>query len=225
MIDRSLRRDSGIGAADLFGDIGHEVRVSLDMQLVNERLVPGGARRAIIAPGERRVDHGSERGKGGVVARIECQVVRAGANLVAEQRVVPDEVAADPLGVRVEHHLVWVEAMPVGGLMRTMNAIAVQLAGQDVGEVAMPVLVAVVGLLNALSLFGRLGRVEEAKLHLARVLGKQRKVHPGPVPGRTQGVRPSRPDTHGRYLGGWLFARSAWARDSNAMSRYRKPAA
>jgi hypothetical protein len=50
------------------------------------------------------------------------------ADLIAKERIVPPEIAADRFGVRIEQDLVRVEAMAVRRVIRPMNAVAIQLA-------------------------------------------------------------------------------------------------
>ena len=83
--------------------------------------------------------------------RSACAV----AELVAEQLVGPLHVAADQLGIRVEHDLVGVEPVPLGRLERPVDAVAVELAGQHVGQVGVPDLVGVLLQRDAVRLLGR----------------------------------------------------------------------
>ena len=143
VLDRRLGGEPGVAAAQVFGHVRVQLREALDVQLVDQRLVPGRARRPVVAPGEGRVDHRRQRGIRRAVAVVEGQVGLRVAELVAEQLVGPAHVAADRLGVRVEHDLVGIEAVPAGGLVRPVDAVAVELAGQDVGQVGVPDLVGV----------------------------------------------------------------------------------
>ena len=54
VLDGGLRSQAGVGAAQLFGHAGHSLGEALDVQLVDQRLVPGRVRRPIVAPGEGR---------------------------------------------------------------------------------------------------------------------------------------------------------------------------
>jgi hypothetical protein len=63
---------------------------------------------------------------------------------VAEKLVGPLDFAADQLRIRVPHHFVGIEAVPLGGLERAVHAVAVELAGEHVGQVGVPDLVGVV---------------------------------------------------------------------------------
>jgi hypothetical protein len=63
--------EAGVGAAEFLGHAGHPLGETLDVQLVNEGLVPGGARRVVVSPRERRVEHHAERGERGAIAVVE----------------------------------------------------------------------------------------------------------------------------------------------------------
>ena len=56
------------------GMLGMALRKPADVHLVDDRVVPRRARRPIVAPGERRIDDGGQRGEGGVVAVVARQV-------------------------------------------------------------------------------------------------------------------------------------------------------
>src|SRR5262249_35859425 len=82
VLDGGLRTQAGEGAAQLFRDAGVTLREALDVELMNQRLVPGGARRAVVPPGERRVDHRGQGRPRGAVAPVLGQVRRRVAELV-----------------------------------------------------------------------------------------------------------------------------------------------
>ena len=89
VLDGRLRGQPGVAAAQVLGHVRVELGEALDVQLVDHRLVPGGARRPVVAPGEGRVDHRRQRGEGGAVAVVEREVGLRVAELVAEQLVGP----------------------------------------------------------------------------------------------------------------------------------------
>lgn len=66
-------------------------------------------------------------------------------------------------------------------VVRAVDAVAVELPGSDVREVAVPDLVCVLGQQNAVKLLPPLG-VEKRQLNLLRVLGEECEVHSAPVP-------------------------------------------
>ena len=111
----------------------------------------GGARRAIVSPGESRIDHAAARHERRAVALVEGQIV-AGLQLVAEHGRIPVEIADDGLGVRIEQELVRIETVAVGGLIRPVDTIAVDGTGARIGQKAMPDLVGEFGQLDALDL-------------------------------------------------------------------------
>jgi hypothetical protein len=71
--------------------------------------------------------------------------------------------------------------MAVFGLVGTVNAIAVKLSGRNVVQIAVPDIFAALRQFDALELAAAL-RVEQAKLHLLRVGGEQRKISTSTVP-------------------------------------------
>jgi len=82
-MDRRLRRQAEIGAAQQLGDLVMERREPFHVQFVDECLVPRRTQRTILPPGERAVDDRRKRRVCRAVARIERRVVVACAK--AEQ--------------------------------------------------------------------------------------------------------------------------------------------
>jgi hypothetical protein len=91
------------------------------------------------------------------------------------------------LGVRIEQKLVPVEAVARIRRVRPVHAVGVDRARAEVAEVTVPDLVGVLEELDPLELPLALV-VEEAELDAGRVGGKEREVHPEPVPGGAKGV-------------------------------------
>ncbi len=106
-------------------------REAADVHLVQDRLVPGARVRA-PSPREGRVDHAALRHEWGAVANVERHVGGHVPDPVAEERVVPPERAGECLRVWVEQQLVVVEAMPLLGSVRAVDAVPVELAGAHV---------------------------------------------------------------------------------------------
>ena len=128
VLDGRLGGQPGVAAAQLLGHLRVVLGEALDVQLVDDRLVPGGPRRPVVAPGEGRIDDRRQRGIRGTVAVVEGEVGLRVVELVAEQLVGPAHVAADQLGVRVEHDLVGVEPVPLGRIERPVKPVAIKLA-------------------------------------------------------------------------------------------------
>src|SRR5262249_199026 len=137
-----------------------------------------------------------ERRERGTIAIVAAQVVLA--DLVTEQGVVPCDVAADQLRVRVEEQLVRVEPVPFRRVERAVDAIPVQLPGENVRHVAIPDLVGALLQFDPCGCLRRGWRVEQAKLDFSGRLGEQGEINAGPVPGGPERVRAARPDAHGR---------------------------
>ena len=182
--------DAGVRPADLLGYVGMGHRQTLDVRLVDHRLVVLVLGVPVAAPVEERGhDHRQH-----VVAQAVLVVEGlALVELVGEQRLVAVHLPVDGLGVGVEQQLRRVAAVPLLGCVRSVHAVAVALARLDARKVRVvhegvgldhldPGLRAVVG--------------DQAQLDLVRHLREEREVDPGPVVRRAQGVRTSWPDLH-----------------------------
>ena len=154
--------------------------------LVDHRGVPGHAHRLLLGPGEGGVDDLGLGHVGRAVALVEGQVAVLVADGVAEQRLGPAQPAHQLAGIGVDQQLVGVEAVAGVGLVGAVHAVAVDLPGVGVGQVAVPDLVGVFGQFDTLQFTLALG-VEQAELHLGGMGGKQREVDPQAVPGGAQG--------------------------------------
>ncbi|MCY1183857.1 hypothetical protein D9M73_245080 [compost metagenome] len=88
------------------------------------------------APGEGRVDDLALGHEGGAVAFVEAEVGILRADHVAEQRLRPAQPAHQLLGVGVDQQLVGVETVAVLRLVGAVNAVAVDLSGVGIGQVA-----------------------------------------------------------------------------------------
>ena len=98
------------------------------------------------------------------------------------------------LSVRVEQQLGRVEAMPVRRRPRARDAVAVVLAGSDVGQVGVPDIVRALRQTDApLASVA----VEQDQLDARGVLAEEGEVGALPVPGRPQRIRRAAPDAHG----------------------------
>ena len=189
------------GSADAFGDARMNDGEATNVALVDHRPVPGGLRRAILAPGERGVDHHALRHRPGAVPRVDQQVLLGVPDRVPVQGVAPSDGPADGLGVRVDQELVRVEPVALLRLVRSVDPVAVQLPGAGVGKVTMPDQVRPLPDGDPLRLDRIVVVIEQAQLDPSGVLGEQGEVHPLAVPGRPLRIWHSRPDPHhGRPL-------------------------
>ena len=147
--------------------------------------------------------HRRQRRVGGVVAIVERQVVVRIADLVAEHRVGPANRRADRLRVRIEDDLVRVESVAVLRLVRTVDAVTVELVRPDVRQVAVPDLSGLLGQRNAdafpSSASGESNRHSSTAVACAE---NSAKLTPDAGPGRPEGIRIARPDAHATSLQG-----------------------
>ena len=166
IFDHRAAGESGVGAAELFGHVGMALGEALDVELVDDGVLPRRARRPVVAPAKGAVDD------------LGAPEARA-------------DLADDQFCVRVEEELRAVEAM--AALLRAVDAVAVEQARTRVRQVAVPDEVGALAELDALEL-APAARVEEAELDARCVLGKEREVDPGAVPGRAERMRAAAPD-------------------------------
>src|SRR3569833_1194503 len=110
--------------------------------------------------------------------------------LIAEQLRAPTQFSDQLLGIGVEQQLVRIEAVAGVRLVGTVNAVAIDCARPHVGQITVPDLVGIFGQLDPFDL-GLAGIVEQAKLDLGRIRGKQRKIDTKPVPGSAKRKRPA----------------------------------
>src|SRR5206468_4275992 len=126
---------------------------------------------------------------------IEGKILARAAGAVAEMRVAPDQPAGEPLGVGIEQQLVGVEAVAAFGCIGAVDAIAIELPGRDVVEIAVPDILAALGQFDPLELAAALA-VEQAKLDFFRIGREQRKVGTPSVPACTEAGGASRGQSH-----------------------------
>ena len=121
VFNHRLRCETGIGAAQGFGNIRVTLCCTLDVNLVEHRIGPRDRRRCITFPVE-------------IVAGDTCP------ELIGRVRSGPVGKDAGQLArVRVEQQALRIEAMP--GTVRAMNSIGVLQAGGRVGQIAVPDLI------------------------------------------------------------------------------------
>ena len=168
--------DSGVRAAQLLGHFGMALREALDVQLVDDGLVPTPARRAVVRP----IEPGVHDDRAGHERRAVHAVWRPVGivEVVAVQRLVPLRMPLDGARIWVEEELVPVAALPFGDVVRPVDAEAVTLPRADARRIAVPVESRRFRKLEA-SFLARF--VEQAELDFFRQLGKEREVRAGAV--------------------------------------------
>ena len=173
----------GVGAAQLFRNGRMTRGESFDVHLVDQRAVPRGTRRHIVAPTERRINHHGPGHVGRAIALIEREIAVRVANGIAKEGVVPAQMTGDGHGVWVQQEFVGVEALTRFGSIGTVNAITIQLAWAHRWQVSVPDMVGVLGHADALSFARALWPIEQTEVYGARILRKQGKVNAGAIPG------------------------------------------
>jgi hypothetical protein len=93
---------------------------------------------------------------------VERQILAGVTEPVAEEFVSPAQVPADRARVRIEDQLVRIESMTRGRLVRPVDPVAVELAGEDVGQIRVPDVVRPLAKGDSLRLLRRLHGVEQA---------------------------------------------------------------
>ncbi len=112
-------------AAQMFRHVGVTHGEPAQMGFVNDRLVPRGLRVGILAPGETGIHDTTLVCVAGAVPFVEREVLLGVADLVAEDRIVPDDPPGQRLRVGIDQELVVVEPVAVFRVVRPVNAISV----------------------------------------------------------------------------------------------------
>ena len=145
VVDDGRVGDGRVRAAHLLGHRRVALREALDVGLVDDRVVHPVVRRAVVAPVEERVGDDGARDVRRAVGRVHLVGV---VEVVGEAGLVPVDLAVDRLGVRVEQELGRVAPQPLVRVPRSVDAVAVALAGADVGEVGVPAVAVDLGQLD-----------------------------------------------------------------------------
>ncbi|MND86631.1 hypothetical protein D3C80_786060 [compost metagenome] len=136
VLEQLVAHQPGKGAAVTFRHCRMAHADAAHMGFIEDGAVPGHADTLVAAPGVGRVDDlalGHERR---AVALIETEVAVGVTNGVAEQRFGPFQAAHQLFGVRVDQQLVGVETVAVLRLIGAVYAVAVDLSGVGIGQVA-----------------------------------------------------------------------------------------
>lgn len=125
---------------------------------------------------------------GAVVPVVEREIAGLVADPVPVHLIAPVDGAADGLGIGLEQQLVRVEPMAPPGVVGSVHAIGVELVREDVAEIAVPDLIRLLRQFEADVLGPAVGRLEQADLHLRRVLREHGEVDARPVPCGPEGI-------------------------------------
>src|ERR1700693_1118737 len=131
-------RQSRVGAAQIGRYLRMQHREALDVQLINDRLVPRDVQLGIVAPVKKRIDDYALWDEGRAVAIVAAQVPFGMTDRVAEQRIVPAEEPVDRLSIGVDQQLRRIETLPVVRIVRTIDPIAIPQTGLRALQIDMP---------------------------------------------------------------------------------------
>ena len=186
MVDHRGRREAAIGAAQIVWDVAAFLRQALDVRLIDDGVFPRDLRADLAAtPVEGLVDHDGLGYAAGIVAPVERQVLARATGAIGKMGVAPYHPPGKPPRIGIEQQLVGIESVAVLGLVGAMNAIAIELPGRNVVQIAMPYVLAALGQLDAFEFAAALA-VEQAQFNLSRIGGKQREIGAPAVPARTE---------------------------------------
>ena len=193
IFDHLTGAEAGIGAAQRLRYFRMTLGEALDMGLVEDGVVPGHKLAVGLAfPVEIWIDHHAFRHEGRAVPLVEGEVVHR-LHLIAEDRGVPFELAGMGAGIGVQHQLVGIEAVPRVRLVGAMDAVAIEGAWPDLGQVPVEDLISVFGQFEARDLLVARA-VEEAYLHAGGVGGEEREIGALAIPARPERERRAFPD-------------------------------
>ena len=156
------------------------------MGFVKDGLRPGNVGTAIGFPViGLRIDDPAFGHAGSTVAVVEGQVLVLRFEIIGEMRARPGDIANQFARIGVDQKLVGIEAMAVGGIVGAVNAVAVERAGLQAWNVAVPDFVRIFRQLDARRL-DRAAVVEQAEFDPARRWRKTGRSSRRPYPGRRQ---------------------------------------
>src|SRR6185437_1515466 len=116
-------RQRRISAPDLLRDTGETPGKTFHMRLIDDRVEIGHLWRTVIPPLEAVVDDDRLGRSRRIVAVIAYQVVLP--ERIAEQGVIPLSDVAEGAGIRIEHHLGWIEPVSIGRIVGTLDTVTV----------------------------------------------------------------------------------------------------
>src|ERR1700761_5310411 len=123
-------------SSQLFGDLRETLGKPLYMELVNNGIIIRHLRRLIVFPIEMMIDHDGLGRNRRIIPVVEREIVLADG--IAEQCIVPFTYRANTFCIRIEQDLGRVKTMPVLRFIWTVDAISIECAGFEIGDIAMP---------------------------------------------------------------------------------------
>ena len=197
VLEDRVHAEPEIASAQRLRNVGVQPGHALDVTLVDHRPAPRRARRAVVSPAERGLGHDALRHGARAVRPARHEVTVRVAGVVAEEHIAPADGAAERAGVRVDEQLRRVEAVAVLGVPGTVDAVAVELAGAEVGKIRMPDEAVALAQRDAVGLARIAGGGEQTEIDGGRVLREESEVDPLAIPRGAERIRHAGPDPHG----------------------------
>src|SRR5215212_4987784 len=196
MLDHRRGRQTAKGAAEVGWHVFPFLRQALDVRFVDDGVFPADIRPHFAAPPiEILIDHDGFGHAAGVIPPVEREILARATGSIGEMRVAPNQPSGYPLGIRIEHKLVGVEAMTMLGFIWAVNSVAVELTGRDVIQITVPDILVALGQLDALEFAPSLV-IEQAKLDFSGIGREQGKVGAPAVPACTEARERSGGQSH-----------------------------
>ena len=180
-------REPEVLAAMLLRHVRVPLRVALHVQLVDDRVAPGHARGARLAPVERGVHDAALR-------HVRCAVLAVGDPVITRlgsvQCRMPDEVTGQRRRTRVHEELGGIESMSVGWLVRAVDPVAIKRArpAEAGGQESVPAVPGAGRKFQARSL-DPAGGIEQAEFDARGVCREDHEVRAATRPGRAERLR------------------------------------
>ena len=214
VVDGDWMGQAGVRAAEFGWDARVPGREALDVDLVDDRPVRRMSWWPVVSPVEIGVDHDAPRHERRTV-RLGPPAVRV-VQPIGEDGGIPLDLALESLRIGIHQELGGIAAMARAGIPGTVNAIAIALPTDDLGQVGMPHEAGRFGHLDPH--LGAIG-VEQAQLDALGHLGEQGEVGAPSVVGGAERVGDAGPD--GRHRPGeprseqggpWRYGTPGWDR-------------
>src|SRR5262249_51379258 len=108
-----------------------------------------------------------------------------------------------------------VEAVALLGVPRTVDAVAIELAGSQVGKIRVPDEAVALAQRDAVGLARVARGSEQAEIDGGRVLREEGEVHPLPIPRGAERIRCAGPDPHGALVSEPTCSTKGWRRGAS----------
>jgi hypothetical protein len=161
---------------------------ALDMDFIDDTVVPGHIRRAVSLPVERRVDHNALRLAPGIVAVIAGKIGSLVPELIPEDWGLPVHASANGLGIGVNQQLGRIAPESFLRLVRAVDPVAIQLTWSEGRQVSMPDMASHLSKSNTFSLRFRVSVVKQTQFDFLGGFRIDGEIHTFAVPSSAQRI-------------------------------------